>query len=353
MKSKMTKIAAAAAIIIAVIITFNLLDRPIDARQVFATAIDNVIEARTFFCKAISEHKKDGLLYVTEEVYMFKEPDLERIETRDYQAGVLQLEYIDIMDYNRRQHLHLRPDEKTARLYNRSIENMVDSQTGEMLFSRLDTSMREQLIERSKEAVEDLGTVELEGLTVRKLRSNVGDRIYTIWVDPLSELPIQIEITWPDRPNNRSMFSSIQIDAELDDDLFSLDPPEGYHLMEVVDQRTVYKQKLQVKMGSLLRACVMYQAQHNDQYPKELADLVTAGFYTEEALKRILAAPDNPDGPPIIRYRKPRVDADEDEIVLYEVYDQWPDDGLVVGYVNSSVSMFGPDDQQRFEELIK
>ena len=355
MNSKITKFTAAAGIIFAVIIGLSQFGTPFDANQAYANVVESIKQARTFSCKVISESIKDDQIEVYEEVYMFKEPDIERVETRVYRAGELHQEFIDILDFSKRQRLYLSSDDMSARLYDVIVET-VDLNTGDFKIAQLDTSMSDQLLELSrKETVKDLGSSELHGKSVRILQSRVEDRIYTIWIDLQTNYPMQIErkMKKPDGSDHKTSFTEIQIDTDLDDDLFSLEPPEGYYFRKIVDQRSSYKKKLMVKMSSLLRVLVMYQFKHNDQYPGELVDLVTAGFYTEDTLQRVLASPDDPDGPPVIKYRQPHLDDVENEIVLYEVYNQWPDDGFVVGFENSSVFMYGPDDQERFEELIK
>ena len=79
MKSRITKFAAAAVIIIGVIIGISQLGTPFDASQVFANAIDSITQARTFSCMEIEERIVDGQENVEERLIMFKEPDFERI----------------------------------------------------------------------------------------------------------------------------------------------------------------------------------------------------------------------------------------------------------------------------------
>ena len=150
------------------------------------------------------------------------------------------------------------------------------------------------------------------------------------------------------------MFTSIQIDTELDDDLFSLEPPDGYTLSVHESGWPDYKAKMMTKIKHLGLWCVVYANDNEDQFPGELADLVTLGVITEEALNKTLAAPDDPDGPPVIRYRKPNTAGNDDwstEVILYEIYDQWPQDGVVACFADGHCELIG--DQNRFEELIR
>jgi hypothetical protein len=73
---------------------------------------------------------------------------------------------------------------------------------------------------------------------------------------------------------------------------------------------------------------------------------------TDEKLKTLLAAPGQPDGPAVIRYRQPRPDADlSTEVALYEVYDEWPDGGIAVGFADCHCEVIG--EQELFEKLMR
>ncbi|MEJ2705549.1 MAG: hypothetical protein P8Z79_24170 [Sedimentisphaerales bacterium] len=145
------------------------------------------------------------------------------------------------------------------------------------------------------------------------------------------------------------MFASIQIDAELDDSLFSLEPPDGYALSVEEPGCPDYKRKLMTKVKLLSLWCVMYMNDNHGQFPGELEDVVKWGVTTREVLNKILAGPDDPDEPPAIRYHKPNVARRDPstEIILYENYDQWPDDGVVVGFVDGHSELIV--DQNRFD----
>ena len=81
---------------------------------------------------------------------------------------------------------------------------------------------------------------------------------------------------------------------------------------------------------------------------------VSAGrLVTNEELNKLLADIDNPDGPHIFRYRKPNTAAQDwsDEVILYEIYDQWPEDGIIVCFADDHCEIV--TDQKHFEELIK
>ena len=359
MKSQITKLAGAAVIIIALMLGINYLDAPIDgASTVFAAAMDRVKHARTFSCTNIFEvtYEDGGKRgkYLMKQKRMFKEPDRERHEKLTSAPPWPQyIGEVTIWHYGKRQRLQFRPFDKTAKLHDMSSDYDIDDKTGELKLTQLNTSLRDRLLKLSVGAVEDLGRVELDGKSVRMLQSHKDKRITTVWVNPETNYPVQIEHKWTDQNRSPVMYTSIQIDTELDDALFSLEPPEGYTVKVHESGWPDDKAKIGAKIMHLGLWCVVYASDNDDQFPGELADIVRAGIITEKVLKKVLAAPDEPDGPPVIRYRKPNTDAKDwsTEVTLYEIYDQWPEDGVVACFADVHCEII--PGQNRFEELIR
>jgi len=359
MKSRITKLTAAAVVIIALMLGINYLDAPIDgASAVFAAAMDRVKHARTFSCIEIFEitYEDNGQRgkYLMKQKRMFKEPDRERHEKLTSAPPWPQyVGEVTIWHYGKRQQLQFRPFEKTAEFHDMSSDYDIDDKTGELKLTQLNTRLRDYLLKLSAGAVEDLGRAELDGQSVRKLQSRKDKRITTVWINPETNYPVQIEHKWTDKSRSPVMYTSIQIDTELDDALFTLEPPEGYTLKVDKSPWPDDKKKISTKVMHLGLWCCVYASDNDDQFPGDLADIVTAGVITEKVLNKVLAAPDDPDGPPVIRYRKPNTDAKNQstEVMLYEIYDQWPKDGVVACFGDGHSEIIS--DKDRFEELIK
>ncbi|HUU17615.1 MAG TPA: hypothetical protein VMW72_10735 [Sedimentisphaerales bacterium] len=337
MNNRITKLAAAAVIFIAMIILgINYMGTPIDgASTVFAAAMDSIKQARTFSCITIFEatyedEGKDGK-YLSKTKKMFKEPNRERRVqlTSPWPRFVGE---IRITDFKKRQELTIRPAEKTAILYDKSSDYYVDDNTGELKLTELNTSLRDYLLKLSEEAVEDLGNVELDGQQVRMLQTHKNSRVTAVWIDLETNFPVQIEHKWPDQIRSPVLYKSIQIDTELDDSLFSLEPPEGYDLRKFTGNWPDDKARMGAKIMHLGKLCLYYVNKHNGQFPSEFVDLLTSGIVTDEVLKKVLAAPEEPNGTPVFRYRKPDTNAEDRsiEIMLYEVYEEKSVDDLVV-----------------------
>lgn len=340
-RTKITELAAAAVVIITAIVGLNWPGGE-SAGTLFAAAIENIRQARTFSCKLIlGDDQNDKNACVQE--FMFKEPDIMRTVNLSGQEQFIG--QTSIVNYSKGQQLTFVPKEKRAALSDDFFHYTIDEKTGKLKLDQLDTNMRDRVLKLTAEAVEDIGKVALDGKIVRKLQSRGDDKVTTVWLDIQSNLPMQIKIQWLDPTKPPVTYASIKIDAELSDELFSLDPPEGYHLIKHSSWPAV-KRKISAKMRFLSMACIMYQ-ETNKRFPKELTEL----DISKEVLRVVLAAPDNPDGPAIIKYRQPRPDGDwAREVILYETYDKSLDGKIVACFVDGHCEL---EDQKHFGQLLE
>jgi outer membrane lipoprotein-sorting protein len=338
MKSRTTKLTTAAVIAVVIIVGIVNLGEPVGgASVVFAAAMDSVRQARTFSCTEITERPyRDGDgqergKFLFKQRWMFKEPDWERREMPKSPWGEVQNE-VTITHYGTRQRLRLKPVEKKAILHDMSSDYTVDDKTGEVVLTRLRTGLRDRLLKTSAGAVDDLGEAVLDGKSVRVLQSRKGNRLTTVWIDLETKHPVKIEHKWTDQSRSPLTYAGIQIDTELDDDLFSLEPPEGYTVKLTGALYADEIQKMLAKIMHMGKLCLIYRSNVNNVFPDELGDLVTAGITSDAALKKMLAAPNAPDGPPVIRYRQPDTKATDwgMEVMLYEARQEGTGDGRVM-----------------------
>ncbi|MBN2589910.1 MAG: hypothetical protein JXA96_08600 [Sedimentisphaerales bacterium] len=357
MQSKIVKLTAAAVILFAVILGINFLGMPIDgASTAFAAAMDSIKQARTFSCTVIMEvnyedNNKRGT-YLNKDKVMFKEPYWKRKEqlTSPWPQYVGE---ITIHDYEKRKELYLRPAIKEAILYDLSSSYYFDEKTGILSLTQLDTGLRDYLIEKSAGTFDDLGEVELNGKTVWKLQEKKKNRICTLWINPETNYPVQIELKYAGHEESPILYTEIKIDEELDDELFSLAYPEDYYFKDLGNGGWEdYQKKLVAKIMKLGLFCVIYRDKYEGQFPDELSNLAASGIVTDDVLKNLLAPPDNPDGYPVFKYNKPAEDSDwATTIILYEVYNQWPEEGVVTCFVDGHSEII--TDQSKFEKIIK
>lgn len=340
-RRRLTKLVAAAVLAVVSIVGIVKLGETVDeASVVFAAAMDSVRQARTFSYTEINVRPNrdgdasEGETFLFQNTWMFKEPDWQRHERPKGPWGKVANE-VTVTHYGKRQRLELNGVAKTARLHDLSSSYEVDNKTGELRLTRLHTDMRDHLLKTSAGAVDDLGEGVLEGNSVRILQSRKGQRVTTVWIDPETGHPVQIEHKWPGQDRSPLLYTAIQIDTELDDALFSLEPPAGYAAKATKALYPDERMKMVAKIMHLGARCLSYRSRGKYVYPNELADLVTAGIMSADALKTVLAAPDAPDGPPVIRYRRPNDDAPDPmiEVMLYEAFEEGSGDGRVMVYM--------------------
>jgi outer membrane lipoprotein-sorting protein len=78
---------------------------------------------------------------------------------------------------------------------------------------------------------EPIGEKTLAGKPVVGFRSKVGSHLMTVWADKETAMPVRVEMAlkWG-QGEAAVVMDQFQIDPELDDSLFSIDPPAGYRL---------------------------------------------------------------------------------------------------------------------------
>lgn len=323
------------------------------AAEIFAQATDRLAHARTFTCRQIFQHvTPDGRTVIEETRFYFKEPALERLEIMDGQGNIAE---ITIKDYAQRRALTLKPGDKTAALSDITHEYDVNGKTGELVQSQLDTQLRQRVLKITAQPVQDMGTTQLDGRTVRVLTSRGRNAVRTVYVDPQTRAPVQITEELPGESKQKWTYASIMMDGDWDDKLFSLDVPAGYQLYgnKIMVPAPERQARMMRKMMQLTALCAGYATDHHDEYPAELSQLVGHGT-SAAALSKLLAAPESPDGPPAIAYRRPTDDAHGQDwgrqIVAYELPQARRDHVVVVGMRDIHGEVLP---EAMFEELMK
>lgn len=339
-------VGAAACILVVVLIWSPWGGNGIGASEAFAAAIANVQSAGTFACRQIVTEMKDGEEVVREMAFIFKEPDLERIE---YGQGMPMPGEFSVTDYAKRQRLTVRPDDKEASLQDLSDAYAIDAATGALKPTQLGTHARDDVLRISAQAVRDLGMSKLNGRPVWVLQSQ-GDAepVKTVYVDPQSGKPVQVAIAWPSSQQTFT-YADIQLDTELDEALFSLEPPAGYALSTDKVMNEHYG-KISAKLMHVMRECYTYASKHDGKWPDRLEDLTKNGM-DANAIKTLLAPPDQPNGAPVVIYRRP-ADGDQrsETIVVYEAPQSRRDGRIAVGFLDVHAEVIR---EQDFNEAMK
>jgi outer membrane lipoprotein-sorting protein len=211
MKSPVTKLAAAAAIIIAALISFHYIGGSTPA---FAEIIQPFLTAKTATFQMTMQ--VEGAPTQTLDC-LYSEPIRMRQTSKGQDAVV-------ISDLQKGKIVTLIPAQKTA--YVMELENMPEDQDQSEF--NMFANIRNHILEAQESedaSVEFLGEHKINGLTTVGYRVKKPGIEMTIWADPHTKLPVQMTNTMG--PVTYTI-TDIVFDVELDESLFSLEIPADY-----------------------------------------------------------------------------------------------------------------------------
>jgi len=216
MKSPVTKIAAAAVIIIAVLIGILQLGGSTPA---FADVVRPLLTARTATYK-MTVDMKDIPAQTIEG--MFMEPS----RMRQVMSGG----NIQIFDMSQGQIMTLMPAVKKAMIV--EMENIPEHQKGQI---NMFHAIRNLIQETEDESVAFIGEQKIDGANAIGYHVGARNMGMTIWADAKTLLPIRIEYSMGEMMGMEGtvIMSDFVFDVELDESLFEV--PEGYdvHTMQL------------------------------------------------------------------------------------------------------------------------
>jgi len=213
MKSPITKSAAAAVIIIAVVMGIHFLGGPTEG-VAWADVVRPILTARTVVFSIIMVEGENvpnarvmnmGTQRVRNEILS---PDGKTVQA------------IAIVDYDTSQMLTMVPKKKTAALINlkdfpEKPENVLEEMRNIITELQNDPNV----------SVEPLGEKEIDGQIAKGFRAAGPDGELTVWADPQTALPIRMEQKWRQM---QFVCTDFEFNVEMDESLFSMEIPEGY-----------------------------------------------------------------------------------------------------------------------------
>ncbi len=229
MKSPITRIAAAAVIIIAVLIGLNYLDDSISITSVaYAEVVERLHNARTLTYTLQTTTPVEGVPTMRMEV-AFREPG--------YMRMTMPGGYVSVMDYVQEKGITILPPRKQfIEIEMSNLPNDPAQQQFEAI---------EKLRTLPDRADEELGTKEIDGRVLQGYRVTEENVINTVWIDPQTRELVIVEMEFVSAPSMSGIMTDFQFDVDLDDSLFSLTPPDGYTRMEIqVDLSDITEQDL-------------------------------------------------------------------------------------------------------------
>jgi outer membrane lipoprotein-sorting protein len=217
MKSRTTKLAAAAVIVITGIVCVQFLT----GTNAYAQIVQEIRNARTVVYTLITQtNQGNGETVKTDMAY--KEPGHLRTSTVDG--------YVCIGDFTSGKMISIVPGGGYAI---GDIKNPGKTVAQEKTGSQGPFASIEAMKNLPAKADEHLDPKEIDGIVCSGYRVKQGDLTTTVWLDVKTSDLVQVEQKYASAPGMNRIIKNIKFDIELDDSLFSLTPPAGYKSMGV------------------------------------------------------------------------------------------------------------------------
>jgi hypothetical protein len=213
MKSPITKLAAAAVIIVGVLTVMHFVGSPFAATVTFAKVIEPIFNAKTAILDIIIGQEGQGPVIHDQ----IKGSRIRR--TMSNMEGI-----VSIIDLEAGRILTLTVSKKEAAY--------VDLKGLPSMPNYMDTlrNVISELQDSPHFVVEELGEQEIDGQRVIGFRAKHPKTEITIWADPETALPVRIEQIGGQM---KVICKNLEFDVDLDESLFSMNVPEEYTLQQV------------------------------------------------------------------------------------------------------------------------
>jgi hypothetical protein len=222
MKSSITKLATAAAIIIAVSIGIHFLG---DGSSVAWSQVVEQLSSHTKYKCRQRVVREQGPQFPTMEVYHLNLQQ-RRQEVEDGTIHIIDMRSEDPIT------VELYPDQKKA-----TVTKLVG------FGYRKDPDIIDMVKRFEQKSTERLGTKKVNGKTLQGFKHQPNESSdFTVWVDPATKLPVEIEIKHLNRGQTLYL-DEFEFDFELDESAFSTDVPDGYEVKNVVQDYRPVEQK--------------------------------------------------------------------------------------------------------------
>ncbi|MGB2863134.1 MAG: hypothetical protein WBC05_07390 [Sedimentisphaerales bacterium] len=220
MKSNITKFAAAAVIIIAVVAGIHFLGGLTEG-VAWADVVRPILTARTVVFNVIMAEGEN--VPITRVMNM----GTQRFRSEVLSPDGKTVQVIAIVDFTTSRILQLIPKQKTAVLIDlkdlpEKPENVLEEMRNIITDLQNDPDF----------SVESLGEKEIDGRIAKGFRATGPDEKLTIWADPQTALPIRMEQKWRQM---QFACTDFQFDIEMDESLFSMEIPEGYSALPTAE----------------------------------------------------------------------------------------------------------------------
>ncbi len=213
MKSPITKLAAAAVIIAGVLIGLYFVGSPIVATPTFAQVIQPIFDAQTAILDIIIGEEEAGGPVIHD---MVQGSRIRRtLSNMKDSVSIIDLEAGNILSLDSKKKEAAYIDLEGLPSMSNYMETLRNIITG--------------LQEHPEFTVEELSEQEIAGQRLIGFRAKHPRAEVTIWADPETALPVRIEQI---ERQMKIICKNLVFDVPMDEELFSMDVPEGYKLQE-------------------------------------------------------------------------------------------------------------------------
>ena len=222
MKSPVTRIAAAAAIIIAVFIGIHYLGGSIDGASVAWSQVVEQISSHTKYKCRQRVVREEGPQVPTMQVYHLN-LSLRRQEVENGDIHIIDMQGVDAIT------VELKPAEMKA-----IVTKLIGAGP------RKDPHIIEMIKRYEQESTERLGTKKKDGKVLHGFRHKPNEHNdFTVWVDADTKLPVEVELKHT-QAGQTIFMDEFEFDFELDASAFSTKVPDGYEIENLtLDYRPV------------------------------------------------------------------------------------------------------------------
>ena len=212
MKTKLTKLAAAAVIVIAVFVGIFHFGGPFTATVSFADVVKPILNARTASLDIIiGEQGNQAVIH----------DDVMGSRIRRTVSGAESTDII--IDFEQQRMFALDHTNKTAVYI--GLGGLSDLKNYVELLQNLIIRLQK----KPDLKVENQGIQNINGRDCLTFIAHVENETITIWADAETTLPIRIE---EKTPNMQIMCDNLQFDVDFDESLFSMEVPDGYTIKD-------------------------------------------------------------------------------------------------------------------------
>jgi hypothetical protein len=209
MRSSITKLAAAAVVVVAVLIGMHFIGNPFGTTVTFAKVIQPILNAHTVVLDFIAGPEGKG-------------PVIHDIVVGNRIRRTLSnMETIMIIDLDNARMLTLDPKTKGAAYID--IQGPLQEGTKNLL-----EFVRKTITNLKDLPVQELGQQNIDGRKAIGFQASGPNEKITIWADPKTAKPIRIEMLLAQK--SLYILKNIEFDVQIDESLVSMDVPSGYTL---------------------------------------------------------------------------------------------------------------------------